>query len=342
MSKNYNIALYKIAIYPLRKPEDKLVLSDFLKGKDLKDILHEMLSSLCYVPVETPEKDTEPDKGNETEEGTNVDDIKVDNIEKKYFRIIKKDNADVLYEKGRCLSGIIESGEFGTEENIVNIKSGKTRKKRVNDALLMPFYFMFQIPENSRVAYLLVERISNIGIYSLLEKRIIKAIKEAIGIEADDFVVSISPLAIRRIMEKHVAQLGGAKKITLERIKSSDLSVSRATNGEISDDDIGNTQIVYTAKRNKMLSILNIFNKYKDERPQIYSVGEVKYADLKFEVLIGGSYHSLSMQDVGKLGTYIEITKDLKYDSTQYPTYESLHRAACNIFDEINQELNQS
>lgn len=342
MSKTYNIALYKIAIYPLRKPEDKLVLSDFLKGKDLKDILHEMLSSLCYVPVETPEKDTEPDKGNETEEGTNVDDIKVDNIEKKYFRIIKKDDADVLYEKGRCLSGIIESGEFGTEENIVNIKSGKTRKKRVNDALLMPFYFMFQIPENSRVAYLLVERISNIGIYSLLEKRIIKAIKEAIGIEADDFVVSISPLAIRRIMEKHVAQLGGAKKITLERIKSSDLSVSRATNGEISDDDIGNTQIVYTAKRNKMLSILNIFNKYKDERPQIYSVGEVKYADLKFEVLIGGSYHSLSMQDVGKLGTYIEITKDLKYDSTQYPTYESLHRAACNIFDEINQELNQS
>ena len=342
MSKTYNIALYKIAIYPLRKPEDKLVLSDFLKGKDLKDILHEMLSSLCYVPVETPEKDTEPDKGNETEEGTNVDDIKVDNIEKKYFRIIKKDDADVLYEKGRCLSGIIESGEFGTEENIVNIKSGKTRKKRVNDALLMPFYFMFQIPENSRVAYLLVERISNIGIYSLLEKRIIKAIKEAIGIEADDFVVSISPLAIRRIMEKHVAQLGGAKKITLERIKSSDLSVSRATNGEISDDDIGNTQIVYTAKRNKMLSILNIFNKYKDERPQIYSVGEVKYADLKLEVLIGGSYHSLSMQDVGKLGTYIEITKDLKYDSTQYPTYESLHRAACNIFDEIDQELNQS
>lgn len=157
MSKNYNIALYKIAIYPLRKPEDKLVLSDFLKGKDLKDILHEMLSSLCYVPVETPEKDTEPDKGNETEEGTNVDDIKVDNIEKKYFRIIKKDDADVLYEKGRCLSGIIESGEFGTEENIVNIKSGKTRKKRVNDALLMPFYFMFQIPENSRVAYLLVD-----------------------------------------------------------------------------------------------------------------------------------------------------------------------------------------
>ena len=139
-----------------------------------------------------------------------------------------------------------------------------------------------------------------------------------------------------------MAQLGGARKITLERIKSSDISVSRATNGEISDDDIGNTQIVYTAKRNKMLSILNIFNKYKDERPQIYSVGEVEYADLKFEVLIGGSYHSLSMQDVGKLGTYIEITQDLKYDSTQYPTYESLHRAAFNIFDEIDQELNQS
>ena len=281
-----------------------------------------MLKSLCYTPQETSEgQQDEDNEAAETEEGS-VDETKVDKAENKYFRIIKKKGKDVLYEKGRSISGIIESGEYGTEENIVNIKSGKTRKKQVNDALLMPFYFMFQIPENSRVAYLLVERISNIGIYSLLEKRIKKAIKEAIGTEAEDFVASISPLAIRRIMEKHVAQFGGARKITLERIKSNDLSVSRATNGEICDDDIGNTQIVYTAKRNKMLSILNIFNKYKDKSPQIYSMGEIEYADLKFEVQIGGSYHSLSMQDVGKLGTYIEITKDLKYDSTQYPTYE--------------------
>ena len=342
MAKTYNIALYKISIYPLRKPESQLVLSDFLNGKDLKKILYDMLKALCYVPQENPKEEQDEDNDAEGTEEGGVDETKTDKVEKKYFRIIRKNGEDVLYEKGRCISGIIESGEFGTEENIVNIKSGKTRKKHVNDALLMPFYFMFQIPENSRVAYLLVERISNIGIYSLLEKRIIKAIKDAIGADADVFVISISPLVIRRIMEKHVAQLGGAKKITLERIKSSDLSVSRATNGEISDDDIGNTQIVYTAKRNKMLSILNIFNKYKDERPQIYSVGEVRYADLKFEVLIGGSYRSLSMQDVSKLGTYIEITKDLMYDSSQYPTYKSLHRAACNIFDDINQELNQS
>lgn len=342
MARTYNIALYKISIYPLRRPEHKLVLSDFYNGKDLKTILFDMLKSLCYEPVAISVEESDEENDTIENEEENVDETKVDNAEKKYFRIIKKKGEDVFYEKGRCLSGIIESGEFGTEENIVNIKSGKTRKKRVNDALLMPFYFMFQIPENSRVAYLLVERISNIGIYSILEKRIIKAIKDAIGAEADDYIVNISPLAIRRIMEKHVAQLGGARKITLERIKSSDLSVSRATDGEISDNDIGNTQIVYTAKRNKMLSILNIFNKYKDERPQIYSVGQVVYADLKFEVLIGGSYHSLSMQDVGKLGTYIEITKDLTYDSTQYPTYESLHRAACNIFDEINLELRES
>lgn len=342
MARTYNIALYKISIYPLRKPENKFVLSDFLDGKDLKTILYDMLQSLSYIPEESSEE-TANEVENDTDdvEEENLDETKVDKVEKKYFRIIKKKGEDVLYEKGRCISGVIESGEFGTEENIVNIKSGKTRKKRVNDALLMPFYFMFQIPENSRVAYLLVERISNIGIFSILEKRIMKAIYDAIGVEAEDFVVNISPLVIKRIMEKHVALLGGARKITLERIKSSDLSVSRVTDGEVSDSDIGNTQIVFTAKRNKMLSILNIFNKYKDDRPQIYSVGQVEYANIKFEVMIGGSYHSLSMQDVGKLGTYIEITKDLKYDSTSYPTYESLHRAACNIFDEITKELNQ-
>ena len=39
MAKTYNIALYKISIYPLRKRDNKLVLSDFLNGKDLKSTL---------------------------------------------------------------------------------------------------------------------------------------------------------------------------------------------------------------------------------------------------------------------------------------------------------------
>ena len=331
MAKTYNIALYKITITPWGNPSRPEVLSDFHNGKDLFTILKDMLFSLCYVQENPSDKSNKIDAESKT-----------DVVEKKYFRIMKKNEKDILEPLGRSISGIIESGEFGTEENIVNVKTGETSKKRIDDALLVPFYFMIQVPEHSSIAFLLIERISNIGIFSILEKKIKKAVEETLGSDADYFVVNIAPLAIKKVMERHVALLGGAKKITLERINSKDLSVSRATNGEISDEEIGNTQIVYTAKRNKMLSIINLFNKYKDRnKTDVYSVANVEYKDLKFEVQIGGHLRSLSMQDVSKLGTYIEITKDLKYDSTQYPTYSSLHKAAMGIYDDIIKEFNK-
>ena len=332
MAKTYNIALYKISITPWGNPSRPVVLSDFHKGKDLLDIIKKMLNSLSYVQENPSATSAKKDAENKTDEA-----------EKKYFRIMKKDNKDVLFPLGRSVSGIIESGEFGTEENIVNITTGESHKKSINDALLVPFYFMVQIPEHSRMGFLLIERISNIGIFSILKKKIKSAVQETLGADADSFVTSITPLAIKKVMEKHVALLGGAKKITLERINSRDLAVSRATNGEISDDEIGNTQIVYTAKRNKMLSIINLFNRYKDRnKSDIYNLGTVQYKDLKFEVQIGGHLRSLSMQDVGKLGTYIEITKDLRYDTTQYPTYSSLHKATLGIYDDIIKEIEEN
>ena len=331
MAKTYNIALYKISITPWGDPSKPVVLSDFNNGKDFLDIIKQMLASLCYVQdIQTETTDMMEDE------------TKTDTAEKKYFRIMKNDNQDVLKPLGRSVSGIIESGEFGTEENIVNVKTGESRKKLVDEALLVPFYFMIQVPEHSSVGFLLIERISNMGIFSILEKKIKIAVEEALGLESDNFVVNISPLAIKKVLEKHVALLGGAKKITLERINSKDLSVSRATNGEISDEEIGNTQIVYTAKRNKMLSILNLFNKYKNRKESdVYSVGEVEYKDIKFEVEVGGHLRSLSMQDVNKLGTYIEITNDLQYDSTQYPSYSSLHKVALGIYDDVKKEINK-
>ena len=67
MARNYNIALYKISIYPLRKPENKFVLSDFLDGKDLKTILYDMLQSLSYTP-EKSDEETENEVENDTDE----------------------------------------------------------------------------------------------------------------------------------------------------------------------------------------------------------------------------------------------------------------------------------
>jgi len=79
-----------------------------------------------------------------------------------------------MHKTGRSISGIIESGEYGTEEEGIDINTGKsTFKKKKTEALLKPFYFQFYIPQNAIRAFLIVERIGVNGIMSILRNAIL-------------------------------------------------------------------------------------------------------------------------------------------------------------------------
>jgi len=115
MALTYSLALYSITIHKRFEKEKRFVLTDFVGGQNLFDIALEMLTSIKY------EKEQEKEK--EKLEG------KKDSKEKRFFRIMKGKDGDILNVKRPYLTGIIESGEYGTEENIVNVETGKSGKK---------------------------------------------------------------------------------------------------------------------------------------------------------------------------------------------------------------------
>ena len=76
---------------------------------------------------------------------------------------------------------------------------------------------------------MLLERIGNLGIYSLLESKLRGYLAPRI-IEDDEnnFVLKINPLVLQRLINQHLGFIGGgAKKITFEQVHKEDLKVSR-------------------------------------------------------------------------------------------------------------------
>ena len=336
MAQTYSLALYSITIHKYLDRSKQLVLTDFYNGNNLYEIALEMFSSIKY------KKEVEDKKQNL--------DGKNDKKEKKFFRIMKVGDSDVLKCSGAYITGLIESGEYGTEENIVNVETGGSSIKTLNDALLRPFYFMLYIPKGCKRAILLLERISNIGILTVFEKKLQEAVSKKIGNEVKDYVITIAPLAIESVMKKHMAILGGAKKVILSRVSFADITPSKISDGELNDNEFGSSELVFNAPRDKDINILPWFNKIKGKfyrendktkkkKETLISVEGMQFGDVKFAINVGGSLRTISMQDIGKLGTYMDVTQRIKIDKNGYPTFDSIDDEAHRLISEVKKQL---
>ena len=73
--------------------------------------------------------------------------------------------------QNRSLSGIVETGEYGYEAEIYNVQMGNVAYQRtINDAEMMPFYFLTGLPVQSTVGVLMFQRRSQYGISTVFQQ----------------------------------------------------------------------------------------------------------------------------------------------------------------------------
>lgn len=319
--RNYSLSIYQISINRRLNKDDKMYLSDYDNGKDLLEQLKRLLNNWKFENVKT-----------------NTPTIAKDEDERKISRIFQcPDGSFELHSLGRCFSGIIESGEFGTEENIINSNTGEVKyRKRAEDAQMIPFFFMFNIPEHSQFGYLILERIGNVGIYSTLTK----AIQKYVGQEIHrSLVLRIEPFMIQEVFNRNLSVISEAKKVILKRVYSQKLNLSQITENLVEGDNI-QTDVVYRAPRNHFLQVKQWIDKLNASKNKKggYTFQNIEYADVAFELKIGGKIKTVSIARINGLGTNLEITKDVKLGANGYPTYDSLKTEAQKLLSYIRDE----
>ena len=327
MAQTISLSIYSITINKRGNRDELQILSDFNGGKDLYNYIASMLNVWKL--------------NNKTHEEENP--IALDEGENKAFRIGKDaDGVFIMHKTGRSISGIIESGEYGTEEEGIDINTGKsTFKKKKTEALLKPFYFQFYIPQNAIRAFLIVERIGVNGIMSILRNAILSYFSD---VDCEDFILNVNPLTLNKLVDKKMLQMSGeAKKVILRQVRKDDLRVSKIFGQQLENSGI-TTDIVYNAAINKVFSFGGFLERIKtryNSKTKLYEVGkDMSCGDIAFNVKIGGQDKVFSLMNIQTLGMSVDITSKVVLGQNSYPTYRSVHNEADEVLSYIREQFN--
>lgn len=313
----FSLSIYRIKIYKRLKKEETAILSDYDNGKSFLEQSDAMFQSWEANPDNVLYKD---DKA------------------KKVSRIQRDEQGNRIYHKHvTYIDGIIESGDYGTQEDIINIHTGASQYiKTLQDAALIPFYFMIYVLPDSSEGYLILERIGTLGISSLLKT----AIASFIGPQlTDNYTLSIEPYLVPKILRINLDAVGGAKKVRLKGVDKNqfkDLKTEQSF-GECT------TEVVFAAPKNKAIAdIIPIIKKLREakEKGETIRVNNIECVDVAFELNINGKSRTVTVADVKNIGMNLDITQQVELGPTNYPTYESLNHEAHIILSYLTEEEN--
>lgn len=327
MATSFSLAVYVIYINKKGDKKDLQVLTDF--GADGNDFLSDMDTMfLSWKPDE--------------EKGEKNIPIQKEGEVGNAFRLSKKNDEEFyLIRNGQYIKGIIESGEYGTIEDGVNIETGETDfKKTAKHVLFKPFYFMLYVPKDSAFGFLIVERISQFGIATILNNAILNYCK-GLG-HYDEYTVKIAPVAIKRLVEKRMAALKyEARTVELRKVQDERLKISKISGNTISDKDVM-TSIVYKINRGK-ISVLDFIDRIKNKRNDhdtFYVIDkDLKCDDIAVTISIEGKEKVLSLQNIQSLGLSMDITDEVNpLQESGYPSFEKLDKQASILVSYIKEQ----
>lgn len=297
---SYSLSVYRITLNKHLKKDMLENLSNFDNGKDFLSLIDMMFLSW-------------------KKDGNN--NIVKDENAKKVSRLKKDAQGNWIYHRHQTyIDGIIESGDYGTQESIIDIETGKPKyTKTPKDAALVPFYFMIYIVPNTPEGFLILERIGNIGILSVLDK----AIRKVIGENTDDsLTLRIVPYVVPQLLKINLAAVGGAKRVILKGVRDNQFK------DKITSQNFAGcrTEVSFIAPKNKFIQeITNVIDSLKGKKPnESYKVNNVECLDVAFELDVNGSRRTISLAKMTNIGMNVDITRNVTIDGTGYPVYSSL------------------
>jgi hypothetical protein len=217
-----------------------------------------------------------------------------DDDAKKIFRV----GNIVIDEDERLISGIIQTGDYGYETELVDTDSGALAyKRKTSDAEVMPFYFLIYNPIEKDEGCVILQEFKGLGI----KTPFLKYIRECFCSENENFVVNMRPLVPEQLIQELFSK-GEPKKLRY---------IKFGINRDIADvqndhkEDEYNIELCISARRNKYFQIqdgicdsiskckpLNEIMSYfydKKKFDRVIELHDFEYDTVKLQLSINGS-----------------------------------------------------
>ncbi|AXR82298.1 hypothetical protein AArcMg_2302 [Natrarchaeobaculum sulfurireducens] len=248
---------------------------------------------------------------------------------------------------GRYIHGVFATGTYGTGADHIDTEEDKIKRNARSpvDAVVLPYYFLFALPENDTERGLLIlQKIGNKGTKGVVEE-ILKHWLELGDKKGNvEFDPEVTEDLIKQILEAdRLLELKFTKK---QSSKATHEVVSDLLSDVIDEEGFLEQKIIFSGTRTSNLPIAKeklseaLFNK---ETTSVKVLGqEFNQGSLKAEV--NGSQRTFSLfQDEAEMERLIDEEKDdVDLDANKHPTMESISEIAIEfaneIFDKYNEE----
>lgn len=238
-------------------------------------------------------------------------------------------------------SGIIESGDYGTESILVNRKSKKkvyTKKK--DDLDIKPFYYLIWVPKDKNVGFVMLQRTGIFGINSVFTN----SFRDYIESKIDSLMVEFEPFVSKQLAQTYLRK-GSLKEISLKRYNLPADVVDQLGLKEYTEE-ILSVEIKIKSRKNGF-SFRDKVGKFIDDKDgKFFSVSSLKPLGMDGEheervrVKLGNNTRVIDLSDTLEIRPYFDIDKEVKKDlESGHPTFASIDAIAKQYVSDIEKEI---
>lgn len=217
------------------------------------------------------------------------------------------------------LSGIIKTGEYGVQSELVDAIDNSTVEKKSTQAEVLPFGFCIALAEGDKnKAVVILQTLGNLGIKSVFTAYINKCLSKN-KINKTAVWGPLYPIEyVKRIMDR-----GKLEKIRLIRYEVPEETVNRlgVNNGvKLREEHIIINPVGFVKnKRDKIIECL----RGQRASTNIIELPEFNYDVLKFEFSMNKKKKTIDLNNLSELKINEDITEQVRIDGG-IPTYNSL------------------
>lgn len=236
-----------------------------------------------------------------------------------------------IEQKGRVFSGLMRKGDYGIQNDLINLTTGKVSYTRTEaDAEMQPFHFLIASPLQATEGIIALEKFGVFGIKTNFEADL----KEYLRKNYPTLRITINSLIPKEILEQYLNR-GRVTKIRFIKFGIFDDLADRIHLGH--DEREGLTELRVTAKRGESIPVINLIKQvFKQERSasRFIELSKFEYDSVKIELSIENKYRTINLMDPESLRAEYDITNEIEFIGG-HPKFESINAKSHSIVNDI-------
>lgn len=253
-------------------------------------------------------------------------------------RSLKLDSENLIVDTAkRMISGIIESGDYGYESTLVNIKTGKKKYDRtIDDTEIKPFYFLIYLPKNTAVGYVILQRLGVYGIHSIFKNHITDFFK----LRFANLQLELSQFISKELANTFIEK-GNIRELILLRYNLPP-DIAEKIGMKDQSHDIKSIELHIKARKKSRLAINDGLKKFvKDANSDFFEVKELEGIGfdgthkIKVRSKYNGTTRTIDLSDTGQIRPYYDVDNKIEKASSGHPIFDSIDEVAKELVIEL-------